>query len=84
MDVSPVLWVSFFVIAPTLLAIEIFVLPRGNPLPLRTAVISSVVCLLVGLSFGMVVGSVRGLRAGPPAGFGDGLTGDEELSPVAE
>jgi len=31
MDVSPVLWVSFFVIAPTLLAIEIFVLPRRQP-----------------------------------------------------
>lgn len=60
MDVSPVLWVSFFVIAPTLLAIEIFVLPRGNPLPLRTAAISSVVCLLVGLAFGTVVGIEAG------------------------
>lgn len=60
MEVSPVLWVSFFVIGPALLAVEIFVLPRGNPLPLRTAAISSAVCLLVGLAFGMLVGVEAG------------------------
>lgn len=56
MHVSGWLWVCFFVVGPALLAIEMFVLPRGNPLPLRTAAISSVVCFAIGLAFGALVG----------------------------
>jgi tellurite resistance protein TerC len=60
MDVSGRLWVFFFIVGPALLAIEMFVLPRGNPLRLRTALISSVVCFLIGLSFGTIVGLEAG------------------------
>ena len=56
MHVSPWLWLCFFVVGPALIAIEMFVLPRGNPLPLRTALISSVVCFAIGLAFGSLVG----------------------------
>jgi tellurite resistance protein TerC len=55
-EVSGWLWVCFFVVGPALLAIEMFLLPRGNPLPLRTAAISSVVCFVIGLAFGTLVG----------------------------
>ena len=60
MEVTAVLWVAFFVIGPALIAIEMFVLPRGNPLPLRTAAISSIVCLAIGLAFGALVGMEAG------------------------
>lgn len=60
MDVSGTLWVTLLVLAPVLLGVEMFVLPRGNPLPLRTAAISSVVCLVIGLAFGTLVGIEAG------------------------
>jgi tellurite resistance protein TerC len=59
-EVSGWLWVSFFIIGPALIAIEMFVLPRGNPLPLRTAAISSAVCFVIGFSFGSLVGMEAG------------------------
>lgn len=56
MEVSGWLWICFFIVGPALIGIEMFLLPRGNPLPLRTAAISSVVCFVIGLSFGTLVG----------------------------
>jgi tellurite resistance protein TerC len=60
MEVSGLLWVSFFVVGPALIAIEMFVVPRGNPLPLRTAAVSAVVCFAIGLAFGALVGAEAG------------------------
>ena len=60
MEVSARLWVFFFVVGPALIAIEMFVLPRGNPLRLRTAAISSVICFAIGLAFGTIVGIEAG------------------------
>ena len=60
MDVSGRLWICFLVVGPALLAIEMFVFPRGNPLRLRTAAISSAVCFAIGLAFGTIVGIEAG------------------------
>jgi tellurite resistance protein TerC len=55
MEVSWWLWIGFFIIGPALIGIEMFVLPRGNPLALRVALVSSVVCFVIGLAFGTLV-----------------------------
>lgn len=56
MEVSARLWIGFFIVGPALLAIEMFVLPRGNPVRLPVAAISSAICLAIGLAFGTLVG----------------------------
>lgn len=56
MEVSGWLWICFFIVGPALIGVEMFLLPRGNPLPLRTALVSAMVCFVIGLAFGTLVG----------------------------
>lgn len=59
-EVSAAAWIAFLVIAPVLLGLELFVIPRRNPVPLRPALWFSLLWFLVGISFAVVVGVVWG------------------------
>jgi len=54
--VSPWLWIGFIAIVPPLLAFELYLVPRHNPVPLRPALWFSLLWFVLGASFAIVVG----------------------------
>ena len=53
--VSPWLWIAFIAIVPPLLALELYVVPRENPVPLRAALWFSLLWFALGAGFAIVV-----------------------------
>jgi tellurite resistance protein TerC len=54
--VSPWMWIGFIAIVPPLLALELYVVPRHNPIPLRPALWFSLLWFVLGAGFAIIVG----------------------------
>ena len=54
--VSPWMWIGFIAIVPPLLAVELYLIPRRNPIPLRPALWWSLLWFALGAGFAIVVG----------------------------
>lgn len=59
-EVAPAAWIAFIVLAPVVFGLELFVIPRRSPVPLRMALWLSLMWFLVGVGFAVVVGAEWG------------------------